>query len=173
MRALRNQVRRDIGRFPSLSAEAVAALTTQYHEHPGWTAQLHHDNLRVTLRAAGLAVSVVPQRTTLPQGAGTGAPAATEAQHRWRHRRARSSRTTRGAQLRSRTRPAAAAPRLPSRLAQGADPQRRLRQTAAGRLHRRPLAVPLPMLSGTRTKAAGNWSTVCARRCRRWACRAR
>src|ERR1700722_5096342 len=38
VRALRNQVRRDIGRFPSLSAEAVAALTTQYGNHPGWTA---------------------------------------------------------------------------------------------------------------------------------------
>jgi putative transposase len=51
---LRNQVRRDIGRFPSLSAEAVAALTRQYTQHPGWTAQLHHDNLRVTLAAAGV-----------------------------------------------------------------------------------------------------------------------
>jgi transposase InsO family protein len=47
--ALRNQVRRDIGRFPSLSANAVQALTAQYREHPGWTAQLHTDNLRVTL----------------------------------------------------------------------------------------------------------------------------
>lgn len=54
VQALRNQVRRDIGRFPSLSTEAVQALTTQYHEHPGWTAQLHHDNLRVTLAAAGV-----------------------------------------------------------------------------------------------------------------------
>lgn len=49
VQVLRNQVRRDIGRFPSLSAEAVQALSTQYREHPGWTAQLHHDNLRVTL----------------------------------------------------------------------------------------------------------------------------
>ncbi|MHB8551357.1 MAG: DDE-type integrase/transposase/recombinase [Acidiferrobacterales bacterium] len=54
VQALRNQVRHDIGRFPSLSAEAVQALTTQYREHLGWTAQLHHDNLRVTLAAAGL-----------------------------------------------------------------------------------------------------------------------
>ena len=54
VRALRNQVRRDIGRFPSLSAEAVQALTVQYHEHSGWSAQLHHDNLRVTLAAAGV-----------------------------------------------------------------------------------------------------------------------
>lgn len=54
VRALRNQVRRDVGRFPSLTAEAVEALTTQYREHPGWTAQLHHDNLRVRLAAAGV-----------------------------------------------------------------------------------------------------------------------
>jgi putative transposase len=54
VRALRNQVRHDIGRFPSLSAQAVQALTRQYHEHPSWTAQLHHDNLRVTLGAAAL-----------------------------------------------------------------------------------------------------------------------
>ena len=38
VQALRNQVRRDIGRFPSLSAAAVQALTAQYQEHPGWTA---------------------------------------------------------------------------------------------------------------------------------------
>jgi len=50
---LRNQVRHDIGRFPVLSAEAVHALTTLYREHSGWTAQLLHDNLRVTLAAAG------------------------------------------------------------------------------------------------------------------------
>ena len=53
VQALRNQVRGDIGRFPSLSGAAVQALTTQYREHPGWTAQLHHDNLRVTLATAG------------------------------------------------------------------------------------------------------------------------
>lgn len=54
VRALRNQVRRDIGRFPSLSGDAIAALTAQYQHHPGWTAQLHHDNLKVTLAAAGI-----------------------------------------------------------------------------------------------------------------------
>ena len=52
VQALRNQVRRDIGRFPSVSPEAVQALSTQYREHPGWSAQLHHDNLRVTLAGA-------------------------------------------------------------------------------------------------------------------------
>lgn len=54
VQALRNQVRRDIGHFPSHTGEAVQALTAQYREHPGWTAQLHHDNLRVTLAAAGV-----------------------------------------------------------------------------------------------------------------------
>jgi len=49
--ALRNQVRVDIGRFPSLSAEAVQVLTGLYRDHPGWTAQLLHDNLRVILTA--------------------------------------------------------------------------------------------------------------------------
>jgi len=64
VRALRNQVRRDIGRFPSLSAAAVQALTTQYHEHPGWTAQLHHDNLRVTLDA-GLGDTACPSYSSV------------------------------------------------------------------------------------------------------------
>jgi putative transposase len=50
---LRNQVRADIGRFPSFSVDAVQALTAQYAQHPGWNAQLQHDNLRVTLAAAG------------------------------------------------------------------------------------------------------------------------
>lgn len=52
--ALRNQVRTDIGRFPSFSADAAQALRAQYGQHPGWNAQLHHDNLRVTLAAAAV-----------------------------------------------------------------------------------------------------------------------
>lgn len=47
--ALRNRLRGDIGRFPSITAAAIDALKTQYREHPGWTMQLHFDNLRVTL----------------------------------------------------------------------------------------------------------------------------
>ena len=47
--ALRNRLRGNIGRFPSLTPAAIDALTTQYREHPGWTAQLHFDNLRVAL----------------------------------------------------------------------------------------------------------------------------
>ena len=47
--ALRNSLRGDIGRFPSLRPTAIALLTTQYREHPGWTMQLHVDNHRVAL----------------------------------------------------------------------------------------------------------------------------
>ena len=34
---LRNQVRRDIGRFPSVCTQAAEALRAQYAEHPGWS----------------------------------------------------------------------------------------------------------------------------------------
>jgi len=47
--ALKNRLRGDIGRFPSLSPQMVEVLTTQYRQHPGWTAQLHFDNLRTAL----------------------------------------------------------------------------------------------------------------------------
>lgn len=46
---LRNQLRGNIGRFPSMHPRTVEVLTTQYCEHPGWTAQLHFDNLHVAL----------------------------------------------------------------------------------------------------------------------------
>lgn len=44
---LKNRLRGDIGRFPSLSPAAIECLTAQYRKHPGWSAQLHFDNLRV------------------------------------------------------------------------------------------------------------------------------
>lgn len=47
--ALRNRLRADVGRFPSLAPAVIDALTAQYRAHPGWTVQLHRDNLRVTL----------------------------------------------------------------------------------------------------------------------------
>ena len=57
MAVLRNQIRSDIGSFPSVATEAAEALRAQYAEHPGWTAQLHHDNLRVVLAAASSPVT--------------------------------------------------------------------------------------------------------------------
>lgn len=49
--ALRDRPRANEGGFPSLSAVAIATLTAQYREHPGWTAQLHLDNLRAACKA--------------------------------------------------------------------------------------------------------------------------
>ena len=68
--ALRDRLRGDEGRFPSMSEQAVAVLTAQYREHSGWTAQLHLDNLRVTLQAAGLPIAsyATVRRFLLSQG---------------------------------------------------------------------------------------------------------
>ena len=53
--ALTDRLRTYAGCFPSLSAQAQAVLIAQYREHPGWTAQLHLDNLRVVLAGSPLA----------------------------------------------------------------------------------------------------------------------
>lgn len=47
---LRNRVRGDLNRFPSMNETVVTELTRQYREYPGWTVQLHVDNLRVALK---------------------------------------------------------------------------------------------------------------------------
>jgi hypothetical protein len=67
---LRNQVRRDIGCFPSICVQAGDALRAQYAEHPSWNAQLLHDNLRVVLAAADppRAVSLLCERAAVPEG---------------------------------------------------------------------------------------------------------
>jgi len=50
--ALTDRLRAHAGCFPSLPARAEAALILQYRQHPGWTIQLHYDNLRVTMAAS-------------------------------------------------------------------------------------------------------------------------
>lgn len=60
--ALRNRLRSNIGRFPSLAPQAIETLTLQYREHPGWTMQLHVDNLRAALASAD---SPVPSYQTV------------------------------------------------------------------------------------------------------------
>ena len=47
MGALRNQVRSDAGGHPSVSAALRVVLRQQHRDHPGWSYQLHHDNLKV------------------------------------------------------------------------------------------------------------------------------
>ena len=49
--ALKTQVRLDAGRQRGLSPAIIEAMTVQYRDHPGWSAQLHYDNLRAALGA--------------------------------------------------------------------------------------------------------------------------
>lgn len=58
--ALKDRLRGDIGRFPSLAPLVIETLTTQYREHPGWTAQLHFDNLRAALKGSDTMIASYP-----------------------------------------------------------------------------------------------------------------
>lgn len=58
--ALKDRLRGGINRFPSLSQLVIDTLTLQYREHPGWTAQLHFDNLCAALKASAVAVASYP-----------------------------------------------------------------------------------------------------------------
>ena len=58
--ALRNRLRGNIGRFPSLGPAAIEILAAQYREHPGWTMQLHVDNLRVALAGSDSSLPSYP-----------------------------------------------------------------------------------------------------------------
>jgi putative transposase len=68
--ALKNRLRGDIGGFPSLTPHVIETLTTQYREHPGWTVQLHVDNLRAALKGSDTPVPSYPtiRRYLLAQG---------------------------------------------------------------------------------------------------------
>ena len=90
--ALRPRRRGDAGRSRTLSVPQIEALSVQYREHPGWTIQLHYDNLLVLaeqdrslgtipsygtvrrhFRARGMARKRRPRRDT---------PGARQAEHR-------------------------------------------------------------------------------------------
>lgn len=68
--ALKNRLRDDVGRFPSLTPAVIDALAAQYREHPGWTMQLHVDNLRVVLAPTESALPSYPtiRRYLVAQG---------------------------------------------------------------------------------------------------------
>lgn len=68
--ALRNRLRGDVGRFPSLSPAAIVVLVSQYREHPGWSVQLQVDNLRVALAGSDSPMPSYPtvRRYLLAQG---------------------------------------------------------------------------------------------------------
>ncbi len=49
--ALRHRVRKDAGTQPSLPLALREALRAQWQAHPGWTVQLHYDNLQAVVAA--------------------------------------------------------------------------------------------------------------------------
>jgi putative transposase len=57
---LRNRLRGDGNRFPSMTPLVIDTLRTQYRQHPGWTVQLHVDNLRAALKASDTALPSYP-----------------------------------------------------------------------------------------------------------------
>jgi transposase InsO family protein len=63
--ALTDRLRAHAGCFPSLSAQAQGALILQYREHPGWTIQLHYDNLRVEFAHADGSQAALPSYPTV------------------------------------------------------------------------------------------------------------
>jgi putative transposase len=58
--ALKDRLRGDVSRFPSLTPLAIDTLTLQYREHPGWTMQLHFDNLRAALKDSDTTIASYP-----------------------------------------------------------------------------------------------------------------
>ncbi len=61
---LRRRRRSDVGQVRQLSVQLMEALKKQYREHPGWTVQLHYDNL-VVLVAEDEALGTLPSYATL------------------------------------------------------------------------------------------------------------
>jgi transposase InsO family protein len=62
--ALRSRVRKDAGSQPSLSLALREAIRAQWQAHPGWTVQLHYDNLQAVV-AAQPALGLLPSYPTL------------------------------------------------------------------------------------------------------------
>ena len=126
--ALKTRVRCDLGQQRVLAAAVIEVLTAQYRDHPGWSCQLHYDNLgaaladdvplpsyttvRRYLKAQGLLRQGRTPRPVAPRATGRRSPPP----------------VARDAQLRSRPCRRPSASGLPPWLAQGPDPRRRLGQ---------------------------------------------
>ena len=66
--ALKTRIRTDAGGNRTLSPTLIAALRAQYREHPGWSVQLHYDNLLAVLGAAELPSYSTVRRYFASQG---------------------------------------------------------------------------------------------------------
>ena len=64
VRALERRVPRHAGTHPAVSVGLARAIATLYRDHPGWTAQLHYDNL-VTLATQDASIGPMPSYPTV------------------------------------------------------------------------------------------------------------
>lgn len=62
--ALRTKRRTDASRARTLSVELKQVLQSQYHAHPGWSAQLHRDNCAILVKETP-ALGVMPSYSTI------------------------------------------------------------------------------------------------------------
>lgn len=58
--ALKDRLRGDVCRFPSMTPEVIDTLTLQYRQHPGWTVQLHFDNLCAAKKDSDTVIASYP-----------------------------------------------------------------------------------------------------------------
>lgn len=65
---LRDRRRGNRGTFHSLAPAVIAALRAQYDAHPGWTVQLHFDNLKVAVQGTALPSYPTLRRYLLAHG---------------------------------------------------------------------------------------------------------
>ena len=66
--ALRTRIRTDAGRSRTLTPKLLEALHAQYRHHPGWSVQLHYDNLQALLGEAEVPSYVTLRRYMASQG---------------------------------------------------------------------------------------------------------
>ena len=64
IRALERKVPSHAGTHPGISPGLALAIATLYRQHPGWTVQLHHDNL-VVLARQDPSIGVMPSYATV------------------------------------------------------------------------------------------------------------
>ena len=86
--ALKDRLRGDVGRFPSMTQRSSTTLTLQYREHPGWTMQLHFDNLRAAFKGSDSTIPSYPTIRRYLKSTGNVPPGTTQTRHRRRACRA-------------------------------------------------------------------------------------
>jgi len=145
--ALRHRVRKDAGTQPSLGLTLREALRAQWQAHPGWTVQLHVDNLKAVVAAhpaLGPLPSVPHDPPLLPRPGAVPHPPPGDPAHRGELTRRAAARDGRGPLLRDRARERPVACRLSPGEPEGVDRPGDVGPRLPARRARRPLPARRP-----------------------------